>query len=149
MVIPILSDYLFNSTFFRMKKSITLIVPTIIIGSSLIITFYRLKASERTIDNLTRIPRRQSNFTILNSKVNPMEFKLGDIPDWISCPPAVILAVKKSNQFNLFARKQLRAFGVWQLQRMRCSIIVFLHYQYRYILIQTVLHLVYSDKALF
>ena len=48
-------------------------------------------------DNLTRIPRRQSNFTILNSKVNPMEFKLGDIPDWISCPPAVILAVKKSN----------------------------------------------------
>ena len=97
MVIPILSDYLFNSTFFRMKKSITLIVPTIIIGSSLIITFYRLKASERTIDNLTRIPRRQSNYTILNSKVSPMEFKLGDISDWISCPPAVILDFNKLN----------------------------------------------------
>ena len=80
-----------------MKNSITLIIPTIIIVSSLIITFHRWKASERTIDNLTRIPRRQSNYTILNSKVSPMEFKLGDIPDWISCPPAVILNFKKSN----------------------------------------------------
>ena len=79
-----------------MKDSITLIIPTIIIGSSLIITFHRWKVSEWAIDNMTRIPRRKSNYTILNSKVNPMEFMLGDIPDWIFCPPAVILPFKKS-----------------------------------------------------
>lgn len=64
-----------------------------------IITFFKKKEKERTIDidSLTRIPRRQSNYTILNSKVSPMEFKLGDISDWISCPPAVILDFNKLN----------------------------------------------------
>lgn len=64
-----------------------------------IITFLKEKAPERTIviDSLTRLPRRQSNYTIQNSKINPMEFSLGDLPGWISCPPAVILAFKKSN----------------------------------------------------
>ena len=105
---------------FRMNNSklwfVTLNVLTIIIGCTLIITFLgqkellnlsllpaknhiiKEKEPERTIviDSLTRLPRRKSNYTILNSKVNPMEFMPGDIPDWISCPPAVILPFKKS-----------------------------------------------------
>ena len=39
-------------------------------------------------DRLLRIPRRQSNYEILTSS---MEVKQGDIPSWISCPPAVII----------------------------------------------------------
>ena len=116
----------------------TLCVLIIIFGTSLIMTYLKVKGPNiigKIIDNdsLPWIPRRQSNYTILNSTFNGLKLTLGDIPGWISCPPAVILAFKKRNQSNSFARKQLRAFGVWQLQRLRCSIIVFLHYQYRYI----------------
>ena len=86
------------SYFFRMRNSITMNVLTIIMGSSLIIIVHKWKASERAIviDSLTRIPRRQSNYTILNSKVYPMKFMLRDIPGWISCPPAVINSFIKS-----------------------------------------------------
>ena len=37
-------------------------------------------------DMLLKIPRRQSNYTLL------MDVRLDEIPHWISCPPAVIFA---------------------------------------------------------
>ena len=43
------------------------------------------------LDGLYKIPQRQSNYTVLTSS---MEVKMSDIPDWISCPPAVKLANK-------------------------------------------------------
>ena len=40
-----------------------------------------------TLDRLLRIPRRLSNYSVLTAN---MEVRLDDIPNWISCPPAVI-----------------------------------------------------------
>ena len=85
----------------------TLSVLIIIFGTSLILTYLEVKGPERIManimeklipnDSFTRIPRRQSNYTILNSTFNGLKLTLGDIPGWISCPPAVILAFKKTN----------------------------------------------------
>ena len=40
-------------------------------------------------NSLLKIPQRQSNYTVMTSS---MEIKWDDIPDWISCPPAVIVS---------------------------------------------------------
>ena len=49
-------------------------------------------------DRLLKIPRRPSNYTVLTSS---MEVRLDDIPDWISCPPAVIIPYSRSDKINL------------------------------------------------
>ena len=72
---------------------------TLLVGSIIIMILFnstvrkeRKVGPERTStiahDRLLKIPRRPSNYTLLTSS---MEVKWDDIPDWISCPPAVII----------------------------------------------------------
>mgnify|MGYP006975986651 FL=1 len=69
-------------------------IRTQFIGISLIMIYLSVtmvkESSERTMDQdlLWRIPQRQCNYTVMTSS---MMVKEADIPDWISCPPPVIV----------------------------------------------------------
>ena len=62
---------------------------TLIAGSTILMLYLnmQMRTEGMTHDALLMIPQRLSNFTVLASN---MEVKKNDIPDWISCPPAVI-----------------------------------------------------------
>ena len=67
------------------------VLTTLIVVSTLIVLYLtgQMKTKGLMHEDLIMIPRRQSNYTVLSSS---MELKKLNIPDWISCPPAVILA---------------------------------------------------------
>ena len=55
-----------------------------------------------------RIPQRQSNYTVLSAA---MEVRWDDIPNWISCPPAVIL----DSDFQYIIGIQETSHSIWTM----------------------------------
>ena len=66
------------------------VLITLLIGS-ICLNFYltvNMRTEGAAFEDLLVIPQQQSNNTLFTSS---MEVKKCNIPDWISCPPAVIL----------------------------------------------------------
>ena len=77
------------STEERMKYKVPIFL-CLFIGCILILFYQTVKLRSKgpSHDKQLRIPRRPSNHSVM---ISSMEVTRSDIPDWISCPPAVTI----------------------------------------------------------